>query len=125
MDALTKLLELRNFNQITVNDLCEEAQIAKTTFYAHFRDKYDLLENWLMKSQLAVIAIQATSIEKRISNFVHSNGRIIKHMMENANSETLELICDFMLALLDMKRIENGKSARNIPFWPGFAAAEF
>jgi len=38
--AMFLLLENRKFAQITVNDLCEEAQISRATFYTHFRDKY-------------------------------------------------------------------------------------
>jgi AcrR family transcriptional regulator len=43
-DALTELMEEKGFEGITVRDLTEKAEINRGTFYLHYRDKYDLLE---------------------------------------------------------------------------------
>jgi AcrR family transcriptional regulator len=43
-DALTELMEKKGFEGITVRDLTEKADINRGTFYLHYRDKYDLLE---------------------------------------------------------------------------------
>ncbi len=43
-DALTELMEEKGFEGITVRDLTEKADINRGTFYLHYRDKYDLLE---------------------------------------------------------------------------------
>ncbi|MFT8319968.1 MAG: TetR/AcrR family transcriptional regulator [Bacillus sp. (in: firmicutes)] len=43
-DALTELMEEKGFDGITVRDLTEKAEINRGTFYLHYRDKYDLLE---------------------------------------------------------------------------------
>lgn len=43
-DALTDLMEEKGFEGITVKDLTEKAKINRGTFYLHYRDKYDLLE---------------------------------------------------------------------------------
>ncbi|POA00817.1 TetR/AcrR family transcriptional regulator, partial [Staphylococcus carnosus] len=40
-DSLFKLLENTMFSSITVNMICEEALVHRTTFYKHFYDKYD------------------------------------------------------------------------------------
>lgn len=42
--ALTELMEEKGFEGVTVRDLTEKAQINRGTFYLHYRDKYDLLE---------------------------------------------------------------------------------
>ena len=42
-DAIVALLEEREFDDITVNDLCERADLNRGTFYNHFRDQDDLL----------------------------------------------------------------------------------
>ena len=42
-DAIVALMEERDFDDITVNDLCERADLNRGTFYNHFRDKDDLL----------------------------------------------------------------------------------
>lgn len=43
-DALTELMEEKGFEGITVRDLTAKAEINRGTFYIHYRDKYDLLE---------------------------------------------------------------------------------
>lgn len=43
-DALSELIEEKGFEGITVTDLTSKADINRGTFYLHYRDKYDLLE---------------------------------------------------------------------------------
>lgn len=43
-DALTELIQEKGFEGITVRDLTTKANINRGTFYLHYRDKYDLLE---------------------------------------------------------------------------------
>lgn len=38
--------EKRNFYSISVHDIATQAAVNRTTFYAHFQDKYDFLEYW-------------------------------------------------------------------------------
>ncbi|MBC6315776.1 TetR/AcrR family transcriptional regulator [Listeria grandensis] len=42
-ETLLKMLEKEELSSITVNDICKEALVHRTTFYKHFYDKYDLL----------------------------------------------------------------------------------
>lgn len=41
--AMLALLEHNAFAKITINDICQEALVSRSTFYAHFEDKYQLL----------------------------------------------------------------------------------
>ncbi|WP_442601024.1 TetR/AcrR family transcriptional regulator [Paenibacillus sp. KN14-4R] len=43
-DAILSLMEEKSFEQITVRDITERAQINRATFYLHYQDKFDLLE---------------------------------------------------------------------------------
>ncbi|MBD7912166.1 MULTISPECIES: TetR/AcrR family transcriptional regulator [Clostridium] len=43
-NALVKLISKKDFEKITVKDLTDELDINRGTFYLHFKDKYDLLE---------------------------------------------------------------------------------
>lgn len=42
-DSLLELLKQKPIAKITVKELCETADINRTTFYAHYNDPYDLL----------------------------------------------------------------------------------
>jgi len=44
MESLLKLLKDKPINKITVTELCELADINRGTFYTHYYDVYDLLE---------------------------------------------------------------------------------
>ena len=43
-DTFVQMLQTKSFEQITVTELCEAAKMSRITFYAHYNDKYDLLE---------------------------------------------------------------------------------
>ena len=46
-DALRNLMKEKTFEEIKVSDICDEALINRSTFYAHFEDKYSLLESMI------------------------------------------------------------------------------
>lgn len=102
--AMSRLLKIRNFNQITVNNLCEEAMISRTTFYSHYKDKYDLLKFWLedIKAEITWEEYVYKDVEKSINGFVSDNKTIVKNLLTDANSETSELLCGFLLPLLNI-----------------------
>jgi len=41
-----KLIKEKPLSQITVKELCVNADINRTTFYKHYKDIYDLLDQW-------------------------------------------------------------------------------
>lgn len=43
IDSLESLLKSKDFDRITVKELCDSANIRTATFYNHFSDKYDFL----------------------------------------------------------------------------------
>jgi AcrR family transcriptional regulator len=47
--ALMELMQEKSFQAITVHDIAERATVNRVTFYAHFEDKFDLLE-YLMRA---------------------------------------------------------------------------
>lgn len=43
--AFTKLLSVKQYYTITVQDICNHAQISRPSFYSHYDDIHDLLEH--------------------------------------------------------------------------------
>lgn len=42
--AFIELLKQKDFDSITIQDIADQAEMNRTTFYSHFQDKYELLE---------------------------------------------------------------------------------
>ena len=65
MDSFIELSSTKEFKDITVKDITEEAMINRATFYYHFEDIYDLLEKAL--SEVLLIKLNCDSyLEWRI-----------------------------------------------------------
>lgn len=57
--ALAKLILEKDFANITIKELCDVADINKSTFYLHYRDIYDCADSLLSDSVDKTIAIMA------------------------------------------------------------------
>lgn len=55
-DALMQLLADKSFQEITINDVCDLAEVSRPTFYSYFEDKYALLRCCLEDVKLEVDA---------------------------------------------------------------------
>lgn len=44
LNAFNSLVQKRSFDKITVDNICQEAEVGRTTFYRYFTDKYDILD---------------------------------------------------------------------------------
>lgn len=54
-DALKKLLSQRTLEHITIQDVADEADVSRKTFYYHFHDIYDLVE-WILVDECRTLA---------------------------------------------------------------------
>ncbi|HAH60530.1 MAG TPA: TetR family transcriptional regulator, partial [Treponema sp.] len=43
-NALIELVEQKKFDEITISDICRLAGVNRSTFYAHYSNKVELLE---------------------------------------------------------------------------------
>lgn len=94
--AFTELLERKNFEEITVNELCDKALIRRTTFYKHFADKYEYFNFYLLelresfKSQISIETAStdpvsySTSMLHEMFKFIHSHQKLVDKM-RNSN----------------------------------------
>lgn len=95
--ALLVLLEKQDFQSITVNDLCAEAMVSRSTFYAHFEDKYflllfcvEMIGHRIFDEEPA--ASMAEQLE-RVLEGVKANVKAVKNlMMANLDAELYETL---------------------------------
>ena len=81
LQSFSELLAEKGFESISVQDVTDKAQINRATFYAHFVDKYELLDRWISQ-------IFLQEIEKRTLNACH-------YTPENLRSLILA-VCEFL-----------------------------
>lgn len=63
-DALVTLIEEKGFDALTVKDITQRANINRGTFYLHYRDKFDLLEQTVtgLAEECKNILLQANAL---------------------------------------------------------------
>jgi AcrR family transcriptional regulator len=74
LQAFYDLLAQKNFESISVQDVTDKAQINRATFYAHFPDKYALLDH-------SISQMFKQEIEKRTLNACHYTPDNLKHLI--------------------------------------------
>lgn len=114
--ALGELMREKSFEAITVGEITERATLNRVTFYAHFQDKYALLEYAVrqmiheqINTQLADASYSDENLERLIllvSNFVSDfaghcpppHGQLGPLMEKQIKSEIYELLLDWLPA---------------------------
>ncbi|MFH1634907.1 MAG: TetR/AcrR family transcriptional regulator [Chloroflexota bacterium] len=66
--ALIELLATRHYDQITIQDIVDQANVGRATFYAHYQNKDDLLKSGFERV-LDILARQIVSNEKDQCSF--------------------------------------------------------
>lgn len=83
--AMIALLERHRFSEITVNDICQEAMVSRSAFYAHFDDKYALVQFCMDVLRREVFEeAEALDFEGRLRcvlENIKSHARIIKNLV--------------------------------------------
>jgi AcrR family transcriptional regulator len=67
-DSFIKLMDEKGFENITVNDISEKAQINRSTFYLHYTDKYELLDRTVEESIEKLLALSSPKIHIKERN---------------------------------------------------------
>ena len=81
LQAFNDLLAEKSFDAISVQDVTDKAQINRATFYAHFEDKYALLDRWVEQQF-------RHEIETRVLDACH-------YTLENLRTLIL-MVCEFL-----------------------------
>ena len=74
LQAFSELLAEKGFVSISVQDVTDKAQINRATFYAHFVDKYELLDRWISQ-------VFMQEIEKRTLNACHYTPENLRNLI--------------------------------------------
>lgn len=86
LGALTELLAEKPFDDIRVTDLCERADIHRSTFYDHFEDKFHLLTFGIRELMDLFVPLSPTTSKEDYQQVMH---RIFKYFLKNRQMYTL------------------------------------
>ncbi len=109
-DALLALLEKKPINKITVKEVCDKAELNRATFYSHYADCFDLLEQIenefigefekslsyidgldIRKMVIAIYDMIDKNIELcRVLVFANTNRSLLKRMVALAHDSSIE-----------------------------------
>ncbi|MCV3763520.1 TetR/AcrR family transcriptional regulator [Companilactobacillus farciminis] len=81
-----ELLQTKSFDKITVNDICRTSLVGRSTFYHHYTDKYDLLEQMIQE--------QASTFDQLLFNRMQEidQDRLLIELYDGLNKDTRVII---------------------------------
>ncbi len=91
-ETLIKILKKQPINKITIKNLCEKANLNRSTFYSHYNDQYDLLKQieneffndikfYLKKYQLENNQAEFVAILTHIFTYIKDNKELSKILL--------------------------------------------
>lgn len=88
-DSFVELLNIKGFSGITINNIADVAMINRSTFYLHYTDKYDLLQQIMeeaIQNILQLVAPEAHIIDGKLEydSFVQNISSILKTVESDA-----------------------------------------
>ncbi len=84
-DSLVALLTSKTFEELSVSEICDSADVHRATFYKHFKDKYEFL-NFCFDNELAKIGFEVPQSEATVENIKENFMYFIK--------ATFEFVCN-------------------------------
>ena len=113
--AFSDLLNEKGINNLTVSDITRKANINRGTFYLHYIDKYDLLEqleNEVLESTKAIFfkynkendndLISFQSVLESLE-YVKSNFNLVKGLIEGGDIKFVDKFKDIIRQTLQVK----------------------
>ena len=85
-DSLIELMKEKSISEITITELCENADVNRTTFYAHYADQFQLLrsiEDETLSWVKETIAGFSGKTDKK--DFISSIEKVFEYLIENKN----------------------------------------
>lgn len=96
--SFVKLLKQKPISKITIKEICDEADINRATFYAHYVDQYDLLHQlesdivadinqYLGRYDLKNMAEVPTEMLEKILDYIKKNADLFRLLLLNTNAD--------------------------------------
>ena len=84
-NSLLNLMKIKNFEKIKISDICEESLVNRSTFYAHYEDKYELLIDLFEERKLSLLKVFEDNENKSFSKeyLMELLSILIDHIEEN------------------------------------------
>lgn len=77
-EALISLLEKKDFEYITIKEICDAAKVNRSTFYLHYENTADLLKEttkYILDKHFSCYGDESAISRKRIESKIESGGR--------------------------------------------------
>lgn len=71
-DTFLSLAKEKSFEDITVKDIAKRAPVNRSTFYAHFQDKYDLLDSFISDRFMSIVSSRINSEKELNEETLHN-----------------------------------------------------
>lgn len=99
--SLVELLRKKTFRSITIHDICEKAQISRTTFYLHFADKYELATYIVSDTQQELAKLHqddGDAVMNGLLRLIDENKRAFYHLIgTNGDAEAIRVMYDWFV----------------------------
>ncbi|KRL88379.1 hypothetical protein FC43_GL000320 [Limosilactobacillus ingluviei DSM 15946] len=107
-NALETLLENQPFERLTVDQICNEALLHRSSFYRYFHDKYDLLEQTI-NQRLSTLWEQSLTEDELIETlitYVNQHKKFFRNLTTTGSrdslySELMRMCSEILLGLRD------------------------
>lgn len=94
LDAFLILMSEKSFEELSVSEICDKAQVHRATFYKHFKDKNEFL-NFCFENYLSQIGFKASQETPSAENIKDSFMSFIMQIFEyiTNNKAVFKIIC--------------------------------
>ncbi|CAJ1201131.1 hypothetical protein CPR19088_GLDEOEPO_00846 [Companilactobacillus paralimentarius] len=94
--ALTALLKMKSFTDITISDICHEANISRATFYHHYQTKEDIVQAYQLSTMQQVYRLAEHSnldiltFFERLTYYLDQNAILLGELLSERGTLSLQ-----------------------------------
>lgn len=94
ISTMLDLLQKKSLVKITVSEICDIAMVSRATFYLHYKDKYDLLEECLSELERRIVnsadETEICSNPHDMTRAIQDNPKLFRNIFLYEQSEELQ-----------------------------------